>query len=401
MKKCSQCGWENADSNGFCINCNAELEQTVSNTVKPSVNTERFDKAPVIPTHRNKKTKNTKKRTPIIVGVVAAILIIVVVLIFGFFKPFNNAIPNDTSNSLIQANMTSWGYGVFDGEKVYFSDGNNGIYKLNETEQKVLFIEGNYSDMGLLGDTIYCVEYRQTNDETNGGSCIVAINTTNGNKSIIYEPPTTETQLISVNVIDDKYYFIVDNDTLYSVNPKGNVENTGIRYAKKVTESGIYTTDTSKYGLKLLSFDGKTIKSFSELSKYEVDVNFELGDNVYLHYKDEDSNKVYCMNKNTGELSVFPNDESLFENNILSYINYYKGSFYLSTSKMTDDGAVEYNVYSVDSDGKNIKHIYSQKDNTGLPFCTINIVDKYLIISFPITAIEPEIINLESISSNE
>lgn len=400
MKKCSQCGWENADPNSFCINCNMELEQTVANTVKPSISTDRFDRVPVTTHPKNNKTQTTKKRTPIIVGVVAVMLVIGVSLFFGLLNPSNNAIPNDVSNSLIQANMTSWGYAVFDGEKIYFSDGNNGIYKLNKTEQKVLFIEGNYSDMGLLDDIIYCVEYRQNNDGANGGSCIVAINTTNGNKSIIYEPPSTDTQLISVNVVDNKYYFIVDNDTLYSVNYKGEVENTEIRYAKKVTESGIYTTDTSKYGLKLLSFDGKTIETYPELNKYEVDVNFELGDNVYLHYKDEDSNKVYCMNKNTGKLSIFPNDESFFENNILSYINYYEGDFYLSTSKMTDDGEVEYNVYSMDSDGKNIRHIHSQKDNTGLPFCTINIVDKYLIISFPITAIEPEIINLEHISSN-
>ena len=288
-------------------------------------------------------------------------------MFFALFSPSKTTIQNDISNNLIQANMTSWGYAVYDGEDAYFSDGNNGIYKLKEINQKELFIEGKYSDMGLLNDIIYCVEYRQS----------------------------TDTQLISVNVIDNKYFFIVDNDVLYSVDSKGEVENTGIRYVKKVTESGIYTTDTSKYGLKILSFDGKTIDTYSELSKCEVGVSFELGDSIYLYYNDEGSNKIYCMNKDTGKSTLFPNDKSFFEDNIMSYINYYDGTFYISTSKMTDSGGYEYNVYSMDSDGNNIKNICSQSCNTGLPFCTINIVDKYLIISFPITELEPEIINID------
>lgn len=401
MKKCSKCGWENADINRFCISCNNELEETIDNTVNSRISTEQLGGNTVPVTKNNvNKAPSTKKRTPILIGVISTFLVVGLALIFGLLLSPKNTISNDTSNSLIQANMTSWGYAVYDGEDTYFSDGNNGIYRLNEYNQKVLFIEGNYSDMGLLDDTIYCVEYQRSKDTTNSDNVIVGINITNGKKSIIYEPPSTDTLLISVNVVNNKYYFVVDNDTLYSVDAKGKVENTGIRYAKKVTESGIYTTDTSKYGLKLISFDGKTIETYSELSEYEVDVNFELGDNVYLHYKDEDSNKIYCMNKNTGKLSLFPNDKSFFENNILSYINYYEGTFYISTSKISDNGEVEYNVYSMNSDGKNIRHIYSQKDNTGLPFCTINIVDKYLIISIPITAIEPEIINLEQISSN-
>lgn len=62
---------------------------------------------------------------------------------------------------------------------------------------------------------------------------------------------------------------------------------------------------------------------------------------------------------------------------------------------MTDSGGYEYNVYLIDSDGNNIRNIYSKRCNTGLSFCTINIVDKYLIISFPITELESEIINMD------
>lgn len=49
MKKCSQCGWENADTNSLCINCNAEFEQALINADESSQSTERFDRVNVAP----------------------------------------------------------------------------------------------------------------------------------------------------------------------------------------------------------------------------------------------------------------------------------------------------------------------------------------------------------------
>lgn len=324
-------------------------------------------------------------------------ILIGIALSFGLLKFSKDGIFNDTPNSIIQANMTNIGCAVFY-DRLYFSDGSTGIYYLNESGQNVLFIEGRYSDMGVLGEIIYCVEYYQASDGTSGGSAIVAINTINGDKRIIYEPPSIDSQLMGDNVVDNQYFFSVDYDSLYSVNLKGEVENTGIRYVRKVTESGIYTTDTSTYGLKLLDFDGKTIESYPELSRYEVDVNFELGDSIYLSYTDEDLRKVFCMDKNTGKVSVFPSDETIFENSITSYINYYKGNFYLSISKVIDN-EFECNVYLIDSNGNNIRLIFSEKIDGWVPFCPISIVDNYLVISFPFIGIEPEILGLDKITS--
>jgi len=344
--------------------------------------------------------QQTKKWMRIIICIFVGILI-GIALSFGVLKLSKDGIVGDTSNSLIQANMSNWGFAVIYDDKLFFSDGSTGIYYLNGSEQKVLFIEGSYSDMGLLDDIIYCVESCQTNDGSYAGNVIVAINIINGAKRIIYEPPSIDTQLIGDNVVDNKYFFSVDYDTLYSVNLEGEVENTGIRYARKVTESGIYTTDTSTYGLKLLSFDGKILESYPKLSKYEVEVCFELGDNVYLRYTDEDLSKIYCMDKKMGKVSVFPNDESLFDKNIASYINYYKGNFYLSTSKVIDN-AYEYNVYLIDSSGNNVRLICSERNEGGLPlpFCPINIVDNYLVVTFPFTGIESQIMRLDNITSN-
>lgn len=332
-----------------------------------------------------------------------AILLVGVLLVLFLTKPWDSNIPSDqnedmvavnTENSVVQANMASWGYAIDTGECVYYSDGNHGIYRL-ENNQSELFVEGSYSEMGMVGNTIYCVESIPLEDESGSHQVVIGINTLNKEKAVAYTPHSKESQIYGNNVLNSKYYFTVDDDVLFSIDSDGVVENTGIRFAKKVTESGVYTTDTSTYGLKLLAFDGTTVKTYPDLMSYEVGVYFESGNTVYIQYRTENYNKMYCMNKDTGELTAFPND-SFFDNNILSYINKHGSLFYLSTSNMNDDGTIQYKVYSMDSSGNNINLIHSQVSVSGLPFCTLNIVDDYLIVNYPISGIEPHIINLNS-----
>jgi len=61
MKKCSQCGWENADTNSLCINCNAEFEQALINADESSQSTERFDRVNVTPIAPPYRTSTNKK----------------------------------------------------------------------------------------------------------------------------------------------------------------------------------------------------------------------------------------------------------------------------------------------------------------------------------------------------
>jgi len=331
-----------------------------------------------------------------------AILLVGVLLVLFLTKPWDSNIPSDqsedmvavnTENSVVQANMASWGYAINAGECVYYSDGNLGIYQLKNNQSK-LFVEGTFSEMGLVGNTIYCVENVLLDSDAGSRPVVIGINISSGEKRILYTPHSKESQIYGVNVLKEKYYFTVDNDALFSIDSDGIVENTGIRFARKVTESGIYTTDTSTYGLKLLAFDGTTVKTYPDLVAHEVDVCFELGNTVYLQYRTENINKMYRMNKVTGELSIFPSD-SFFDNNILSYINQHGSLLYLSTSNMNDDGTIQYKVYSMDLSGNNVKLIHSQVSASGLPFCTLNIVDDYLIVNYPISGIEPHIVNLE------
>ncbi len=380
MKECSKCGSKNADTAVFCMDCGNELKGTA-------------DSAQI-------KTPANKKTALVVIGAVISVLLVVCIAVFSvqlLLSKYTAA--NQLPNSLIQANMTSWGYAAYDGENTYFSDGASGIYILKENGKKELFTAGKYSDMGILNGTIYCIEYQQTENEFKDSNVIVGINIESREKHTAFEPSQADMVLISVNVINSKYYFVADRDVLYSIDVEGKVENTGIHCAKKVSESGIYTAETSEYGLRLLSFDGKAVKTYSGLSGYKVEVCFEQDGFIYLKYSDDSSEKVYRMSMDTGELTLFPDDESFFEGNISSCVNCFDGTFYISTSKMSDErnyyGRFDYNVYSMDSGGGNIKKIYSKTDDTGFSFCTINIANNNLIISFPITGVEPEIVNIE------
>lgn len=115
-----------------------------------------------------------------------------------------------------------------------------------------------------------------------------------------------------MNVLNDKYYFTIDNDLLVSIDKNGNITETNIRGAKKITESGVYTSVSSSYGLMLVSLEGKTLHTYDELRDFQVYILFEQ-DN-YVYFRSIDDNQIYRMSVNDGTYSLFVSDTSLFEN---------------------------------------------------------------------------------------
>lgn len=367
VKICKNCGATITEKQAFCGNCGEKI-------LTP---------------------KKTGKR--VIIIAVISILIFAVLAAYFFL---NNESDSGEANSLIQANLSNWGYVVSDDKNIYYYDGTNGIVKYSETGKKEMLISGNYSDMGLLNKSIYCIEYLQSEDGSSSESVIVRINTENGSKEVVYKPVSSEAVIIVSNVINEKYYFILDNDSLFSIDKNGEVENTNIRSAKKITPSGVYTSETSKYGLKLLAIDGKTIKTYPELSNFEVGVLFELDDYVYLNYIDyeEDTTyKLYRLNKGTGELAPFIHSQDLSKNFSYMNMNFHNGKFYIYANYhfLNDDGHhSRHKILSCDYNGDNIDEIYQKESDSSLPLCTLNIANQYLFINYPFTTLEPEIIDL-------
>lgn len=316
-------------------------------------------------------------------------------------NPTQDPLPStNATNSLIQANFSNWGYVVSDEANIYYYDGKNGIFKFNEMQQSKMIAEGNYSDMGLINKNIYCIEYLQSEDGSKNESVIVKINTENGSKEVVYKPISSESVIIGSNVIDNNYYFIVDNDSLLKIDENGEIENTQIRSAKKITPSGVYTSETSKYGLKLLAKDGKTLKTYSALSNYEVGVLFELDDYVYINYINYDVGsmyKLYRLNKTTGELIPFIRNEIISENFSYMSMNLYNDKFYIYANyHFGDDNGhhSRHKILSCDYNGDNIEEIYQKESDGSLPLCTLNIANQYLFINYPFTTLESEIIDL-------
>ena len=110
-----------------------------------------------------------------------------------FYKSDDNTIPGDESNAepsvepnvepnaeemssaQIQANLSNWGYATADKETIYYTDWNSGIYKLVKDTKKIL-TEGEYTDIGLVGSTLFCVEHEDGADkvvsiDTDDGTC--------------------------------------------------------------------------------------------------------------------------------------------------------------------------------------------------------------------------------------
>jgi len=358
-----------------------------------------YQPQPTPPSQPPQPQPQPKKKTGLIITIVAsaaAFIIAFVICFFLFFDIFSE--DESKSTSAIQANMSSWGYTAFNGKFTYVTDYATGIYAMDTAGNQSLLIEGIYSELGLVGDTLYCSEYIYTDDPADDRSAIVGINIYNKNKTVIYKTSSSETELIGSNVIHDCYYFTENSDTLFRINRKGELEETGFDSVLLVSDSGIYCSKYEGYGLKLLDFNGQTLTDYPELAEYIISTYFELGDYVYIGFDDEYSFNLYRLHKVTGELTPLTTDTSIFENNWLSYLNYYEDTLYVSTAVWYEDNSIDYAVYSMDLNGEHVRTIFTTTDTCGwgVPFCPLNVSDHYLVIAFPLSEMDIEIIDLNT-----
>ncbi len=301
---------------------------------------------------------------------------------------------DDKENSSIQANFANWGYVVSKENDIYYSKENHGIYKYNTEGEHELIISGRYSDMGIINNTLYCVEYI-TNEEGYDESTIVQIDLESKEKKVVYKQPSSvESSVWGSNIINGKYYFIVDDDNLLSVDRYGKVKDTQIRSARLITSDGVYTTEISDYGLKLVSMSGKIIKNYPEVSEFKVYVKFVLGDYIYLEGSKDNHSQLYRLNKETGKLSVFPENTDIYDRVSYRNINFYKDTFFICVTRYDSHKNSIIDIYSIDLQG-NLENIYHEEAEGRSYFCTISIADERMFIYKPWSDIEPDIIKLD------
>lgn len=187
---------------------------------------------------------------------------------------------DENTLATMQANVSNWGVACKAKEKVFYSDVCTGIYIHNQNEE-TLFTEGVYTDLYYLNNKIYCVE------DVAGKMTLVSFDYDTKEKQTIYTPKSEYAVIIVYNMTSEKLYFSVDEQLFY-LDSKGDVIDTGIFNVVNVTDSGIYSKTTPKFGLKLTTFENVVIKKFTCVDDYNVIVFFEKDGFVYVELTDED-----------------------------------------------------------------------------------------------------------------
>lgn len=277
MKKCPHCGKEHKEENQFCTVCGARLEAE-----------------PAADTADGRRNPSAKKKAAPIAVVAAGLVLLVCVAVFfasGDKTPpeayGQDPIPGvmdgnqpgagtealageaklqaqEQENINLQANINNFGLVVRVGNDICFSDLGRGLYLCDENYAVRLLAQGYYYDLVKDGKELYCIE------KLDSAYDVVRINLESGEKQVLHEVPGT-TRVVAANMLDDKYYFLVDKDQLFYLDLKTDqIVSTEYRNVAMVGLNGVFSTDDSRQGLSYTSFDGEETQNYSELSGKKV-----------------------------------------------------------------------------------------------------------------------------------
>lgn len=396
---CSKCGNKLESDAQFCSMCGNKIENEL-----PAENLEKTNAETVLPVKNNK----TKIILVVVFALVIAIIVFFIFYIHNVNKEHSDESNNSTyqttnstnsaefsiENSMLQSNLNSWAMVCMTSDAVYYSDMQSGIYIQNSGNK---FASGIYSDLCCLEEKLVCVEYfyvQETENSSSEHAQLVMFDIKTKEKSIVYAAPTGEDYIMVSNVLENKVYFTLSENALFTCDVNGNVKDTGIRNVRKVTESGIYTAKYTESGLRLVSFDNEEIVSFENLINYNVIVNFELNGKLYVKLCDVENDAVTfaIVNIETGDFQKIKNQEKYGQ---MTNVNF-KDNLLFCTFVDSIEDTSSCAVYSSNLDGSNMKLLdYVQKDNVNTTLNLISVFDDGLYISFPYSEVEAKFIKIK------
>lgn len=288
----------------------------------------------------------------------------------------------DTNNNRIQVNLANWGIACTDGNSIYYTDYSTGIYRMKTLNlgESDLIVSGKYSDLAFLKGKIVGIIY----DDFGAPQEILMIDPETGDSKSVYTRDEMSSTLISQNVIDDKYYFTVDLDTLLYIDADGKLGKTDFHNTVKVTDSGVYVSDDSGVGLTLMSFDNEEIARYEAVNDLQTGVFFERDGYVYIQCYDGTNNILYRINQKTKELENFPAVQGFYEGNTVSYINFWEDYFFVTTTGYGEDSSAYSRIYRISEDGTEVTGLASQTYEEDLPLATLTIIGRYLFVNYPL-----------------
>lgn len=298
MKQCPHCGNWCAEENQFCEYCGVPLTACVLPAPGPAESPYAPSGLSVSPPPQSRR-KSPLKKVLLVFLVLFLLLCLASVPLFLLLSrsaSLRQMVPGlDSADLSLQANLSNYGLVVRHEADFYYSDNGTGVFLRREGFPDARIASGYYEYLAVSGEDLFAMECI-TPEDSSFQYRVVGIDLQTHEKQILYEIPR-EKNVRALNLIDGKYYFTVNADTLYTLDTAtGAVEQTDYRNVIQICPEGVFTTALGTNGLVFLPFDGGSSISYKELADSSVDVLFVEDDTALITaYRSDGTDSTFYM----------------------------------------------------------------------------------------------------------
>ncbi len=339
--------------------------------------------------------KPNKGRKILFAVLPVALILIIGIVIFAVLRKGNNAGASGLSDTTIQGNYTNWGGACCDSKNVYFTDLYSGIYcsdlkSFSDDSPRELVAKGVYSDLGVIGDYIFAI---RMDGET---SYVVKIDKHSYDLEIV--SAKYDAGLIGQDIVDGKFYFVVDNDRLCYINDANEECFTPYRNVLKVSKHGVFSTVNNNLGLEYTSFgDTSNATTYEFFNGRSCGVSFSDGETaIVVDYTDTIYN-IYELNLKTKAITPVFEDITNDNQSVASEAVNVSGDKYILTIIYydSDSGKNVCEIYSSSKSSNGSKLIFSH-ELSNYVVCAASSVLKgdILLTNFPVSGTDEYFVNV-------
>ncbi len=313
---------------------------------------------------------------PLIIGAAVLLLALAAVL---FFCCGTEDLGAGGKNDALQANLCNWGYACKMGEDYYVVVPEHGLLRLKEEDLKKPLDDADPEPVQALPFKIGNVEYSDVQDLVPVGSRLYyqmpGYDPDTGKNTFCYCVCDTETGKIielftvtgsycyGLDLVEDSLYFCLDGD-LYCIDTTVSPEageackkDCGIRLGDDPNvafcpEGILMAEQGSCTGLKLVSLENKTLRTYDEVRDQELYIDLVWNGYAYFHREDaEDTRSICRIDLATGECSVFASLEDLRDPYLIR-INAYGDRIFMGITREPSPGIYQYSIMTFREDGE-------------------------------------------------
>ena len=354
------------------------------------------------------------KRKWVILAVAAAAVIMLAVFAVWFFACGDSgeaAAENRRTDPRIAANLANWGNCCEAGGYYYIAVPRVGIYRMTEADMqagdddaKILLpcfaedgVTYDFQDLVPVKNRLYYTATGVPDDGSGTTVYQVRVYDTDTQRDYkLFSPAASN--LYALNLVGDDLCYNQDGRMILvdtTVKPeKGEAckRESAIRVSAESTilpeAEGVYVPENGGLGLKLVSYENQTIRSFPELQDEVVLPIFEKDGWLYLHKhaegRTEDGTVIWRMNTASGRIERFMPEE-MAQDCVSSMLNWYGDEFYVGVTKQNGDAIFDLELYRMSRDAAETTGQGIHYDETYFDMVLIPIAGDYLFVRTPLT----------------